>query len=41
MTHLVENCKSCVVLSDNRHLLLVRFDVNNPASLVLVIVSFL
>lgn len=37
-TGLVGNCRSCIVLSD-RHLFLVRFDVDNPPSLVFVITS--
>lgn len=37
-TGLVGNCRSCVVLPD-RHLFLVRFDVDNPPSLVFVITS--
>lgn len=37
-TGLVENCRSCIVQSD-RHLFLVRFDVDNPPSLVFLIMS--
>lgn len=37
-TGLLENCRSCIVLSD-RHLFLVRFDVDIPPSLVFVVMS--